>query len=459
MNPRKLLRHSPLEATTDPVSRRVRARSQGARIYFLLGGSAFLLSLAICVWPPRLFPFDKIFQVIPSHYLPFFVASLVLTSYWISVKRKLGRLRQEILRKEKSLEKTLALLEEVNSFYQSSSVISAHRDEGLLLDLIVRESLKCLRAHRCILFFQESGNDIPSVARISATEPQHEQVNQEEEKECARRTLSQNKPILLREAREFADIFPSGERNRSIHSLLSVPLIYLGKPFGVLNVSLLDGSRKFNEEDLEYLVLFSQHAAAAIKNMKKNEAASRLADFEQDLEKIAISLRQLPEDDLKEALDRFRILLMGGIPKQKEVPKGHPASFATEGLSNSGQTDQDPAFERSNREMVLQAQIGDHTFDFSEDFGEEGLFIRTSNPFELGEKFLLRLQDAHGADPVEVPCKVIWTNKYGMENKHLSRGMGVKFLNLRPQDREKVREYIKSTQTAKESAPKVEPIG
>ncbi|HSR11637.1 MAG TPA: hypothetical protein VLS90_09325, partial [Thermodesulfobacteriota bacterium] len=46
--------------------------------------------------------------------------------------------------------------------------------------------------------------------------------------------------------------------------------------------------------------------------------------------------------------------------------------------------------------------------------------------------------------PLEVTCKVIWTNKYGKESRHLRRGMGVKFMNLAPQVQERVEDYFRS---------------
>jgi uncharacterized protein (TIGR02266 family) len=87
---------------------------------------------------------------------------------------------------------------------------------------------------------------------------------------------------------------------------------------------------------------------------------------------------------------------------------------------------------------------GDEAFEFSEEFGDGGLFIRTPNPLELGERFLLRLHNGNGDEPIEVTCKVIWTNQYGKESKHLSRGMGVKFMDLRREDRKKLQDYLKT---------------
>jgi Tfp pilus assembly protein PilZ len=49
-----------------------------------------------------------------------------------------------------------------------------------------------------------------------------------------------------------------------------------------------------------------------------------------------------------------------------------------------------------------------------------------------------------GGEPIELACKVIWTNKYGKETQDLRRGMGIKFLRLQPEVQKRIEEYIQS---------------
>ncbi len=81
---------------------------------------------------------------------------------------------------------------------------------------------------------------------------------------------------------------------------------------------------------------------------------------------------------------------------------------------------------------------------FADDLTPGGVFIRTPNPMELGEQFLLKLHMSDGEGPIEMACKVIWTNKYGKESQHLRRGMGVKFLNPADDLQKRVEEFIRS---------------
>jgi uncharacterized protein (TIGR02266 family) len=413
-------------------------------ILFVSGNCLLLLFLVFYEVNPPGFSLRSPLEGISFYFLSFLTFSVFSGFCFLFQKRQSDRIRKELDGQKESLEKTVTLLEEVTGFYQSSSLISARKDESLLLDLIARESLKCLRAHRAILFLQEDGSSQPKVGSVFASETSHESVNLEGEKECARRTLSQRKGLLVRESRDFADLFPKGGKTRSVCSLLSVPLLWLGKPLGALNVSLMSGDRKFNEKDLECLSLFSHHVAAAIQNMADGGRAHLHREFDRELERIAAGLRRLSRDEQREILGQFQELLakqgaetIGGSPNKPSGLSG--TSVASSGI-RSGPIQQT---EKGGEEKIMYVTPGDEAFEFSEEFGDGGLFIRTPNPLELGERFLLRLHNGNGDEPIEVTCKVIWTNQYGKESKHLSRGMGVKFLDLRREDRKKLQDYLK----------------
>jgi Tfp pilus assembly protein PilZ len=63
---------------------------------------------------------------------------------------------------------------------------------------------------------------------------------------------------------------------------------------------------------------------------------------------------------------------------------------------------------------------------------------------ELGEQFILKLNMSDGEQPIEVSCKVIWTNRFGRESHDSRRGMVVKFLNLEQKAQKRIEEYIRS---------------
>jgi two-component system, OmpR family, sensor histidine kinase KdpD len=69
-------------------------------------------------------------------------------------------------------------------------------------------------------------------------------------------------------------------KDRSVRSAMSAPLYARAEPVGVLNVSVSEGSREYNEHDLRALTVFADHAAIAIDNAsmfeREKEASAQL---------------------------------------------------------------------------------------------------------------------------------------------------------------------------------------
>jgi Tfp pilus assembly protein PilZ len=74
--------------------------------------------------------------------------------------------------------------------------------------------------------------------------------------------------------------------------------------------------------------------------------------------------------------------------------------------------------------------------------GKEGAFIQIADPLELGDQFPMMLYMPNGGEPIEVQCKVTWTNKYGKVTKDMGKGMAVKFLTLQPENKKKIDEFV-----------------
>jgi Tfp pilus assembly protein PilZ len=77
-------------------------------------------------------------------------------------------------------------------------------------------------------------------------------------------------------------------------------------------------------------------------------------------------------------------------------------------------------------------------------------FVRTPNPMELGDLFALKLYLNDGREPLTVQGKVIWTNQYGQDKKHLRRGMGVKFMKLQTEEQKRIGDYAQKRRSTLE---------
>jgi uncharacterized protein (TIGR02266 family) len=377
-----------------------------------------------------------------------FPATLLLVlfcAYVIYQNREFRKKRRDVFIHRVRLERLVGSMDEVVALAQIGSAILHHKDFMSVLEMIGRESLNCLKAHRSTVFLLEEKSGILRTQFTFTSDPQHEQVGLFEEKETARKTLRSRKPFLLREPADFSDFLKYEERDRKITSLLSIPLFLEEKSLGALTAVIIDDERKFTTRDLQFLLVLAHQVAIAMEHSFLAEEVRKGAGFrknyEQYLDHILNQLQTLSDVERKRIEDHIRRLLPaataeGNPPlseQTEELVKGTLPVMEAEGIK---------ADDRVTK--MLKVDMDGEPLAISQDLGDGGVFIRTPNPLDLGEEFVLKLHLAEGEAPIEVACKVIWTNKYGKESRHLRRGMGVKFLNLSPEIQSRVESYIQT---------------
>jgi len=336
------------------------------------------------------------------------------------------------------------------ALFQISSAIHAHQDLPKILELIVRESLDYLKAHRSTIFLIEGKSGILKKQCAYAIDPEDEQLSVLEEKEVARKALRQMSPLLLREPKDFSDFFRYEKRARKISSILCTPLLSRGKPIGVLSVILINEKNTFNEKNLKSLSLFGIQASIAIESAHLQEEVRKgvslrktyeeyLDDILSQLQNLSVEERRRIEEHIQRLMDAQKL----GEKKSFEPPARKELE-RVDGDFGSGREWGSDRREEDRGEGLLRVEFADASWGLGDELSPGGMFIRTPNPMELGEQFGLKLQLPDGGEPVEAACKVIWTNRYGQESKHLRRGMGVKFLNLGDGVQKRIEKYIKS---------------
>jgi uncharacterized protein (TIGR02266 family) len=345
------------------------------------------------------------------------------------------------------MERAVGNMEEMRTLFQIASATADRKELPEILEIIARESLNCLKAHRSTIFALDEKSGILKPQFAFTSDPLNEQVGLFEEKEVARKCLRQRKGFLLREPADFTEYLKYLERERKITSLLCIPLVSQDRSLGVLSVVMIDDDRKFNERDLQFLMVMGIQAAMANEksslDAEVRRGASYRKEYEQYLDHILNQLQSLSDVERRRIEDHIKSLLPTPAGEER-VPFSEPAEEARK-ESLPGTEPIALAQEVEDRvTKMLQVDIEGEPSSLSPDLGNGGVFIRTPNPLELGEEFVLKLHMAEGETPVGVTCRVIWTNKYGKESRHLRRGMGVKFLDLSPQLRNRVESYIQS---------------
>ncbi len=394
--------------------------------------------------------FFKTITFLNSYIIGSAILILVFCVYTLKKTRELRRLREEIFAQRIKLQHMAGTLEDVTAFFQISSMISAHQDLPTILELITRESLNCLKGHRSTIFLVDEKSGILKAQFASVPNSEDEQVNLYEEKEVARRALKQGSPLLLRDVKDFSDFFKYEERKRKITSLLNIPISPRGRPTAALSVVLIDGDRCFNENDLEFLSIFGNYASIALDNAYLQEEVRKGINLRKSyqgyLDDILNQLQNLSEEERRRIEDHI-VRLMPASESSERQGSEPPMGKRVAGVDGDAAAVPEVSIQAGTEERgdgMLRVEFEDSSLGFADDLTPGGVFIRTANPMELGEQFLLKLHMSDGAGPIEMACKVIWTNKYGKESQHLRRGMGVKFLNIADDLQKRVEEFIKA---------------
>jgi Tfp pilus assembly protein PilZ len=367
--------------------------------------------------------------------------------------------REKGLNRRGSSKKTEKDIEHT-AFLQVSHAIKSQKDISAILEVIGRESARSLNAHRSIIFLVDAAKGVLKNQFSYSSDPVDEKLGFLEEKEIARRAITDKRPILLKEPKDFSEFFKYDERERKITSLLSIPFGAQGKMMGSLNLSLINGKRTFNEKDLQFLHIFANHASIALQNQylldEIRKATTLRKNYEQHLDDLMGELQSLSGEERRRIDDHIGGFLSGIKAEKPSVPT--TLEKVSAGGTGIIRLTGEASFEDSPENITekIQVEIEESSGKAGSDLSRASIFIPTANPRDLGEQFILRLYLSEGP-PLEVPCKVIFSNKYGQESQNLRRGMGIKFLDLPPEVQKQLEEYVQASKQQANSAGQEQP--
>lgn len=149
---------------------------------------------------------------------------------------------------------------------QVTTALKMQRHIHSIYEVVAREAARCLKSHRATVFVVEEGKGGLTPQYSCSSTPGDEKLGLLEEKEIARKAISEKRAFLLKDPEDFAAFFKYNERERKITSLLSVPFGPLGKTTGALSVTVINENRPFEEKDVQVLSLFANLASIAVQN-------------------------------------------------------------------------------------------------------------------------------------------------------------------------------------------------
>jgi type IV pilus assembly protein PilZ len=97
--------------------------------------------------------------------------------------------------------------------------------------------------------------------------------------------------------------------------------------------------------------------------------------------------------------------------------------------------------------------IADDTFLYAAitNISAMGIFVKTTDPLTLGTRLMLTFEPP-GYEPFKLEAEVAWINPVRANGDNPNPGMGVRFINLRPEDRERLVEVIRTIAYVREPA-------
>lgn len=101
-------------------------------------------------------------------------------------------------------------------------------------------------------------------------------------------------------------------------------------------------------------------------------------------------------------------------------------------------------YERFDAELSVDWSSGDHfLYSYITNISEMGIFVRSNDPPVVGTVLRLRFP-IDGEPPLELSGVVAWINPLRTDRENLNPGMGVRFTDLSPEQRERVVSLVKT---------------
>ena len=106
--------------------------------------------------------------------------------------------------------------------------------------------------------------------------------------------------------------------------------------------------------------------------------------------------------------------------------------------------DERRSFDRFDVEWSVDC-VADDTFLYASiaNISAMGIFVKTTDPLPVGAGLVLSFAPP-GYKPFKLEGKVAWINRVRPDGDNPNPGMGVRFVNLRPDDRERLVEVIRT---------------
>lgn len=124
--------------------------------------------------------------------------------------------------------------------------------------------------------------------------------------------------------------------------------------------------------------------------------------------------------------------------------KGPPAAAAALEPDPMPKRDDRRSHDRFDVEWAVDC-VADDTFLYASisNISAMGIFVKTTEPSVIGTRLVMSFEPP-GYEPFKLQGEVAWINRVREDGDNPNPGMGVRFVNLRPEERERLVEVIRT---------------
>lgn len=213
------------------------------------------------------------------------VLLVALGLYLRGAHRAIEELETRVDKQRRRLRGMATDLETVRSLLKVTASINSKMELSSLLKMIAREAARTLAADRSSVMLLDSSRTVLRVA--AAYGPETSKIQGVEVRPgdgIAGWVAQYGKPRLLQGPVDHTEFQSLQTKENPIASAVSVPLQVGGRVLGVLNVSLSQKDRLFQDDELRLIMLYANHAAVAIRNASLLKASRERARLQAILE-------------------------------------------------------------------------------------------------------------------------------------------------------------------------------
>ena len=165
------------------------------------------------------------------------------------------------------------ILERLSALFEIGNIINVHRDSASLLQAILSQIIRVVKADRYFLFLKDgAGHHLRVAARYPEGEDEIEISTT-----VMKMVLEEGKSILSSDTRHDGRFLGAKSIiTEGIRSVMSVPLRSHDKILGVIHVDSNNLSNIFTKDDLKLLTAIGINSGIAIENLKLYEDLKRL---------------------------------------------------------------------------------------------------------------------------------------------------------------------------------------